>query len=636
MTVWRAKDAPGGGPPFGPGSPPAPGAPPAAASAVASGAAGPAGTEVGTASGTAVRAADRVSEEELHRRPWLRFYPVGVRPHLEYPDIPLHGLLERAASTRPRHPAIHFFGRTLSYGRLNELASRFARALAILGVRPGDRVALMLPNCPQFVIAYYGALKAGAVVVSCNPLYSPRELEFQLNDAGAETIVALDLMYPTVREVRDRTPLQRVIVTRINEFMSTLLRVLYPLKARREGSWPEIGPSEPVLWLERLLRDSPPDPPAVTVGPEDLAVLQYTGGTTGRAKGAMLTHRNLVANVLQTAEWTLRDRWHEAHQQVILGVMPFFHSYGMTTVMNLAVATQCTMVPLPRFDPDMVLKAIARYRPTMVPGVPTMYVALMNHPRFRQIDVSSIEACVSGAAPLPLEVQERFEASTGGQLVEGYGLTEASPVTHCNPPDENKRNGTIGLPLPDTDARIVDIETGTKVLGPGEVGELCIRGPQVMKGYWNRPEETARALRDGWLYTGDLATMDEDGYFRIVDRKKEMIISGGYNVYPREVEEVLYEHPKVLEAAVIGVPDPYRGEIVKAFVVLRPGETATEDEIIAFCREHLARYKVPKVVEFRSELPKTLIGKVLRRALVEEEREKRAPAEEPGTGGAES
>ncbi|GAB6876583.1 long-chain-fatty-acid--CoA ligase [Thermaerobacter litoralis] len=579
-------------------------------------------------------ATELVSEEEIRQRPWLRYYPAGVRPHLNYPDIPLHRLLERAAEMRPRHPVIHFFGRTMRYGELNQLANRFARVLANLGIRPGDRVALMMPNCPQFVIAYYGALKAGAVVVNCNPLYSPRELEFQLNDSGARVIVALDLMYPTVRQVVHATPVERVLVTRINEFMSPLLRRLYPLKAKRDGSWVTIGREEGVLWFTRLLKEAPAVPPPVQVGPEDLALLQYTGGTTGTAKGAMLTHRNLVANVLQTAEWTLRGRWDEAHQQVILGVMPFFHSYGMTTVMNLAIALQCTMVPLPRFEAEMVIKAIAKYRPTMVPGVPTMYVALMNHPKFHKIDVSSIEACVSGAAPLPLEVQERFEASTGGQLVEGYGLTEASPVTHANPPDANKRNGTIGLPVPDTEARIVDIETGTQVLGPGEVGELIIRGPQVMKGYWNRPEETARTLRDGWLYTGDIATMDEDGFFRIVDRKKEMIISGGYNVYPREVEEVLYEHPKVLEAAVIGAPDPYRGEMVKAFVVLKPGQTATEQEIIEFCRQRLAKYKVPRAVEFRSELPKTLIGKVLRRALLEEERKKQAAGATAAPAGA--
>ncbi|QBS38649.1 long-chain fatty acid--CoA ligase [Thermaerobacter sp. FW80] len=589
--------------------------------------------------GADFQATELVSEEEVRQRPWLRFYPAGVRPHLPYPEIPLQRLLERAAEMRPRQAAIHFFGRTMTYGELNQLANRFARVLANLGIRPGDRVALMMPNCPQFVIAYYGALKAGAVVVNCNPLYSPRELEFQLNDSGARVIVALDLMYPTVRQVVHATPLERVLMTRINEFMSPLLRRLYPLKAKRDGTWVEIGRQDGVLWLSRLLREAPPVPPPVQVQPDDLALLQYTGGTTGTAKGAMLTHRNLVANVLQTAEWTLRGRWDEAHQQVILGVMPFFHSYGMTTVMNLAIALQCAMVPLPRFEAEMVIRAIDKYRPTMVPGVPTMYVALMNHPKFHKIDVSSIEACVSGAAPLPLEVQERFEASTGGQLVEGYGLTEASPVTHANPPNEYKRNGTIGLPVPDTDARIVDIETGTRVLGPGEVGELIIRGPQVMKGYWNRPEETARALRDGWLYTGDIATMDEDGFFRIVDRKKEMIISGGYNVYPREVEEVLYEHPKVLEAAVIGAPDPYRGEMVKAFAVLKPGQTATEQEIIEFCRQRLAKYKVPRAVEFRSELPKTLIGKVLRRALLEEERQKQAvgnpaaPAQAAGAAG---
>ena len=571
--------------------------------------------------------------------PWLRFYPEGVRHHLDYPAMPLYGLLDRAARQRPEHPAVIFFNRTLSYAQLNHAADRFARALVGLGVRPGDRVAIMLPNCPQFVIAYYGVLKAGGVVVNHNPLYTAPELEFQLNDSGCRVLVALDITYPTVRQVRPRTRLEAVILTRINEYMPGLLRLLYPLKAKRDGSWPEIRDNDDVLWFQDLLAGHGPGGSGagaatvpVAVDPDAVALLQYTGGTTGRPKAAMLTHQNLLANALQTAEWVLQGKVDDGPRHRIMGVIPFFHVYGMTTVMNLAIAIHGTMILLPRFNVDDVLKAVARYKPTMFPGVPTMYVAILNHPRLRQYDFSSIESCVSGAAPLPLEVQERFERLTGGSLVEGYGLTEASPVTHVNPTGEGKRNGTIGIPLPDTEARIVDIETGTQVLGPGEVGELIVRGPQVMKGYWNRPEETERTLRDGWLYTGDIATMDEDGFFRIVDRKKEMIITGGYNVYPREVEEVLYKHPKVLEAAVVGVPDPYRGEMVKAYVVLKPGERATEKEIIEFCRQHLAKYKAPRAVEFREELPKSLIGKVLRRVLAEEERRKGAAA--AGTPGA--
>ncbi|GAB6875409.1 long-chain-fatty-acid--CoA ligase [Thermaerobacter litoralis] len=562
--------------------------------------------------------------------PWLRFYPEGVRHRLDYPSMPLYGLLDKAARERPEHPAVIFFNRTLTYAQLNHAADRFARALVRRGVRPGDRVAIMLPNCPQFVIAYYGVLKAGGVVVNHNPLYTAPELEFQLNDSGCRVLVALDMTYPTVRQVRPRTRLETVILTRVNEYMPALLRLLYPLKARRDGTWPEIRENDDVLWFQDVLGEggeagggAPPVP--VPVEPDQVALLQYTGGTTGRPKAAMLTHRNLLANALQTAEWVLQGKVDDGPRHRIMGVIPFFHVYGMTTVMNLAIAIQGTMILLPRFNAGEVLKAIARYRPTMFPGVPTMYVAILNHPDLRRYDFSSIESCVSGAAPLPLEVQEQFERLSGGSLVEGYGLTEASPVTHVNPTGPGKRNGTIGIPLPDTEARIVDIETGTRVLGPGEEGELVIRGPQVMKGYWNRPDETERTLRDGWLYTGDIATMDEDGFFRIVDRKKEMIITGGYNVYPREVEEVLYQHPKVLEAAVAGVPDPYRGEMVKAYVVLKPGETATEQEIIEFCRQRLAKYKVPRAVEFRSELPKSLIGKVLRRVLAEEER-KRAPA----------
>lgn len=561
------------------------------------------------------------NRDDRIERPWLARYPKGVPPNLDYPDVPLQAYLDWAAEKYPDTIATIFMGGKLTYRKLKELADRFARGLVDLGLKPGDRVALMLPNCPQFVIAFFGTLKAGCVVTAVNPLYMERELEFQLLDCQAKAIVALDLVYRRVAKVRPATALKHVIVTRISDYLPWILSKLYPLKAKREKTWVEIPPSDNVLWFKSLLARSAPIPPKVEAPPaDDVALLQYTGGTTGLSKGAMLTHRNLLANALQVKSWLVEV--HEGKERM-LSVLPFFHVYGMTVDMNMSVVSASTMILQPRFIIADVLKAIDHLKPTLFPGAPTMYVGVINHPDVKKYNLSSITACISGSAPLPVEVQQRFEAMTGAKLVEGYGLTEASPVTHCNPIWEERRAGSIGLPFPDTDCCVMDLETGTRVLPPGEVGELVVRGPQVMKGYWQRPEENAVALRDGWLYTGDLAKMDEDGYFYIVDRIKDMIISGGYNIYPRDVEEVLYEHPKVKEAAIIGVPDEYRGEAVKAFVVLKDGEKATEQEIIDFCRAKMAKYKAPREVEFRSELPKTIVGKVLRRRLAEEERARR-------------
>ncbi|BDG60727.1 long-chain-fatty-acid--CoA ligase [Caldinitratiruptor microaerophilus] len=548
-------------------------------------------------------------------RPWVKFYDPWVRPHLDYPDVPLYAFLDDTAARKPHGTATIFQGARLTWAGVREAADAFAAALAALGVRPGDRVAIMLPNLPQTVITFYGALKAGAVVVMTNPLYTERELEHQLSDSGAETLVFLDILYPRVSRAVPRTPVRRLIAASIRDALPLPLRLLYPLKARREGHSLAL-PDQPNLHRlpELLARHRGAPPPAVTVRGEDLALLQYTGGTTGIAKGAMLTHRNLVANTLQTWEWV---RGLERGEQRVLAVLPFFHVYGLTTALNLGVATGATLILVARFQVGEVLKLIQRYRPTLFPGAPPMYVAINNHPEVGRYDLSSIQACISGAAPLPVEVQTRFEALTGAKLVEGYGLTEASPVTHANPLQGRRVVGSIGVPFPDTDVRIVSPETGEEV-PVGQPGELCVRGPQVMQGYWNRPDETARVLRDGWLHTGDVARIDEDGYCYIVDRLKEVIIASGYNIYPREVEEVLYQHPGIMEAAVIGVPHEYRGETVKAYVVPRPGTTLTEEEVIEFCRERLARYKVPTSVEFRDSLPKSAAGKVLRRVLREE------------------
>ncbi|HVH32004.1 MAG TPA: long-chain fatty acid--CoA ligase, partial [bacterium] len=407
-----------------------------------------------------------------------------------------------------------------------------------------------------------------------------------------------------------KTRVREVVVTPINAYFPPLLRWLYPLKASREGQVVRVPPD--VRTFQTLL-DTSPTQRTIAVDPDQPAVLLYTGGTTGIPKGAVLSHRNLVCNILQSRAWFPQL---QPGRDVVLGILPFFHSYGMTSVMNLAVASGLTTVLIPRFQIDALLQAIAKYRPQLLPGVPTIYAAIISHPQVTRYDLRSIRACVSGAAPLPREIQTRFETLTGGRLVEGYGQTEASPVTHANPLEGTRKTGSIGVPFPDTDARIVD-DTGERVLPSGDVGELTIRGPQVMQGYWHQPEETAQALRGGWLFTGDMAKMDEDGFFYIVDRKKDLIISGGLNVYPREVDEVLYAHPAVLEAAVVGMPDPYKGEVVKAFVVLRDGHRATADDLIAHCKRQLAPHKVPRSVEFRRELPKSMVGKILRRALVE-------------------
>ena len=557
-------------------------------------------------------------------KPWLKFYDKGVPATIKYPDKPLHWALEEAARKYPDNTATIFMGAKLTYRELNDLANRFAAALADLGVKKGDRVSIHLPNCPQFVIAYYGTLKAGAVVVPTNPLYVEREIEHQLNDSGAETIVTLTKFYPVVRRVKERTKLKNIIVTNIKEYFPSLLKLLFTLfKEKKEGHRPPIPKELGTYFFQDLMAKYPPTPPEVEVGPEDLALLQYTGGTTGVPKGAMLTHKNMLANAIQVRHWLVDAREGE---EVFLSVLPFFHVYGMTVSMNMPIYIGAAMVLLPQFKVKEVLEAINKYKPTLFPGVATMYVAINTYPEVSKYDISSIRACIAGAMPLPYEVWTKFEEITGGKLVEGYGLTEASPVTHCNP-IYGLRKPCIGLPFPDTEAKIVDLETGEKELPIGEIGELAVRGPQVMKGYWNMPEETKMVLKpDGWLLTGDIAKMDEDGYFYIVDRKKDMILSGGYNIYPREIEEVLYAHPKVKEVAAVGVPDEYKGEVPKVFIVLKEGETATEEEIIAYCKENLAKYKIPKYVEFRKELPKTMVGKILRRVLAEEEKKKMAKA----------
>jgi len=561
-------------------------------------------------------------EKKKLQKPWFKFWPEVVPKHIKYPEVPLFEFLKKTARKYPDNTAIVYFDKEITYKELDSATDKFATALSDLGVKKGDKIALFLPNVPQFVISYYGTIKIGAIATAISPLYKEREVEHQLNDSEAETIVVLDLLYPVIDKVWKKTKLKRVIVTNLKEYMPTAKAILGSLLKKIPSRKVERKPN--VYFFKELLNKYAPNPPEVEINPkEDLAALQYTGGTTGIAKGAMLTHMNLVSNAVMCAAWL---RGNEG-KETFLAVLPLFHIYGMTTGMNAPTYLAGKVVMLPRFDIVGVFKAIQKYKVTVFCGAPTMYSMLLAHPALGKYDCTSIRFCISGSAPLPPEVQKKFMEVTGGVLVEGYGLTESSPVTHCNPLDRTMKTvkvGSIGLPWPDTDAKIVDIETGEKDLKPGEIGEVVVKGPQVMKGYWKMPEETASVLRDRWLYTGDIGKMDEDGYFYITDRKKDLIKYKGYSVYPRELEDVLYEHPAVEICGVIGKPDPVAGEVPKAFVVLKKGITATEKEIMDFVNERVAPYKAIREVEFRTELPMTLVGKVLRRVLQEEERKKTA------------
>jgi long-chain acyl-CoA synthetase len=552
-------------------------------------------------------------------KPWFKRYDSDVSPDLKIPPVPLHDILAGSAKRFPENEAILFYGKSISYAKLDELSNRFGNVLKGFGVKPGDRVAIMLPNTPHCVIAYYAILKIGGVVVQTNPLYVEREIEHQLKDSGSEIMVALDLFYPRIKAVMGRTRLKRIIICRVTDFLPPLLKLLYPIKAYKEGQRVKVDKKPFIDHFIPLIRSASPLLVHQAVDPGDIALLQYTGGTTGTAKGVMLTHTNLVTNTLQCRVWmpALKEG-----TETFLAVIPFFHVFGMTACMNLAIYLGARMILIPKFKTEEVIRNIEKKRATVFFGVQAMYVAINHFEGIEKRDISSIKVCISGGGPLHLEVQEQFESLTGGRLVEGFGLTEASPVTHCNPINGIRKKGAIGLPLPLTDAKVVDLETGEKEMLPGDTGELILRGPQVMKGYWNHPEETRQTIRNGWLYTGDMAKMDEDGFFYIVDRKKDMIKTVGENVYPREVEEVLFQFPKVKDAVVVGLPDSFSVEIIKAYIVLNEGETATEDDVIAFCRKNLAKFKVPKLVEFRKELPKTIVGKVLRRILLEEELKK--------------
>jgi long-chain acyl-CoA synthetase len=555
-------------------------------------------------------------------RPWLRWYPQGVPHDVDVPEVPLTHLLDESARRFGRRPAVEFLGRSLTYKRLVGYVDRFAAALADLGVRRGDRVALVLPNSPQAVITFYAVLRLGAVVVQHNPLYTVHELRHQLVDSGCRVVVCYDGVYARIAEAREGTAVRDVVVTSLADFLPRLKRRLLDLpvssaREKREKLVTPLPDDADVTDFVQALTDTPGPHRQVPVDADDVALLQYTGGTTGLPKGAMLTHRNLVANAYQTRSW---DHRIVDGEESTLAVLPLFHVYGLTLCLTTSLAAGGTLVLLPTFDPDLVLDAVRKHRPTIFPGVPPMYAKLLEHPRLDKYDLKSIRTCVSGAMRLAPEVVDAFEEATGGHLVEGYGLTESSPVALANPLNANARAGTVGLPLPGTEARVVDEHASDpdRVVEPGLAGELAVRGPQVFPGYWGQPSESASMLRDGWLLTGDIAVMSPAGYFTVIDRKRDVINASGFSIFPSEIEDALLEHPSIAECAVVGVPDAYRGETVKAYVVSRPGTVLTLSEVEQYCAERLAAYKTPKLVEFREELPRNMLGKVLRRVLREE------------------
>ncbi|MCI4344002.1 MAG: long-chain fatty acid--CoA ligase [Thermoplasmata archaeon] len=546
-------------------------------------------------------------------RPWLRRYPSNVPPHLEIPPVRLPELIGKAVEKWSARTAFIFYGSRLTYAQFWDQTGRFAAALSKDGVRAGDRVALFLPNCPAYPIAFFGALRLGAVVVQVSPLYHGQDLTRLLSDAHPKAIVTLEILDPHLAalDASARPPLR--YVARLRGFYPVWTRPLVNLVLRRRGL-PTTFPTGPGVrpWQQLLRNDGMfPAPPAGQPATE-VAVFQYTGGTTGRPKAAMLSHRNLVANAVQCGSWFPSGR---PGAEVVLASLPFFHIYGLTVALNYPLSQGATIVLQLRPEVPEMLKLIDKYRPTELPGVPALYQGINSNPKTPRYHLGSIRLCLSGSAPLPREVAQKFESITGGKLLEGYGLTEASPVTHANPVEGERRAGSIGLPLPETDQRVVDVETGTRTLPAGELGELAVRGPQVMLGYYRQPDETSAVLRGDWLLTGDLGTIDADGYVFIVDRKKDMIDVGGLKVYPREVEEVLYQHPGLLEAAVVGQPDPRLGEVVVAYVVRKPGSAVTAQELIDFVRDRIAHYKAPRTVEFRDKLPRSSVQKVLRREL---------------------
>ena len=556
---------------------------------------------------------------KYENKPWIAHYERGVPENIDYEQITLPAYLENSARRYPDRTAIVCEGFKISYRRLNEMANRLGACLNALGVSKGDRVAILLPNVIPCVVSYYAVLKIGAIAVMCNPRHTDHELLFQFQDSAAIALITMDLLANRMIALRPQTELRQIIHTSFADYLPLAGNLLFPLSAGRKGLKARVQAAENVYRWKHVLANYAATRPRAAVLMDDVAMIQYTGGTTGVAKGVMLTHANLSFQTQQIDAWFPQFA---AQDEIILGALPFFHSFGLTCSMNNAIFAGWTNILIPEPRPEKLLRAIRKYRPTFAPLVPTMYITLLDHPDIRKTSMTCIKGCFSGSAPLPLEVIRQFEGLTGAAISEGFGLTEAAPITHANPFNGVRKVGSVGLPFPDTECRIVDLADGTTDVPVGQSGELLVKGPQVMKGYWNNPQETAIALRDGWLYTGDIARMDEDGYFYIVDRKKDMVISGGHNVYPREIDEVLYSHPNVKEACAIGLPHPIRGEQIKVFVVPVEGQSLTPGELAEYCQARLADYKLPTQFEFRDNLPKSDVGKILRKVLRDEELKK--------------
>ena len=549
---------------------------------------------------------------------WLKSYAPGVPAELEFEKINPSEALARSAQRFPNSTALIFQGAKITFKQLDEMVSRFASALVGMGIKPGDKVALLLPNIPQCVIGIYGSFRAGAVCALNNPLYTDRELEHQFNDSGSRLLVSLDLLVPRMINLRSKTGIKNIVSCHIRDYLPFPLKQLFPFV--KKAMLLKTPQAADVHEFTDLIKQSEPIKQPVKSDWNDTALLLYTGGTTGVSKGVMLTNQNVSSNVQQCRAWF---QSFDDGQETVVGCLPFFHSFGLTTAMNMAIYYGYANILIPKPEPKSILESIHKYKATYLPAVPTLYNGMINFPELKKYSISSIKGCFSGGAPLPLETIKNFEALTGAQICEGFGLTETTPVATINPFGGITKPGSIGVPLPDTQAKLVDVDDFYREITEIDTpGELCIKGPQVMKGYINRPEETEITVRDGWLLTGDIAVVDSDGYFSIVDRKKDMIISGGFNIYPRDVDEVLFAHPKVLEACAIGVPDAYSGERIKAYVVLKAGETSTPIEIIDYCKENLVKYKVPKYVEFVEELPKSAVGKILRKELRKLDQEK--------------
>ncbi|MCG6909606.1 MAG: long-chain fatty acid--CoA ligase [Deltaproteobacteria bacterium] len=548
---------------------------------------------------------------------WHQSYASGVSKTLDYERITISEALARSAEEYPDRTALNYMGKRISYKNLNDMVNRFARALQDMGIAAGDKVGVSLPNIPQVIIANLAILRIGAVTVQNNPLYTERELAYQLADSDSRIIITLSLLVPRMQAIKSRTKLEKIIGTHIHAFLPFPKKQLFPFV--KKEMYRKIEAAEDVLVFEDLLGGYPPDPVEDLSRWEEMGAILYTGGTTGASKGVMISHSHLSSNVQQFASW-FPDL--KRGEERLVGNFPIFHTAGFSAIQNLIIWQAWENIMVPRPDPKINLDILKKYNPTFLPGVPTIFVGLLVEPEFRKLDFSGIKGFFSGAAPLAADTIRDLKEITGATMCEVYGSTEAGPFVTVTPWGGEVKPGTVGTPLPDTDVKIVDIETGEKELPVGEHGEIAMRGPQIMMGYYKKPEETAEVLKDGWFYSGDIGCFDESGYLSITDRKKDMIIAGGYNIYPVELDNVLFEHPKILEACTIGVKDDYRGETVKAFVVIKEGESLTEEEVVAYCRENLAAYKVPKIIEFIDELPKSAVGKILRRALKEREEHK--------------